>query len=363
MNGNSYGKNLRMTTWGESHQKAMGVTLDGIPSGLEITEEEIQREVDKRRPGQSDISTGRKEEDRIIIQSGLLDGKTTGAPLTVEVKNKDVDSSSYDKLRDTPRPGHADLTYRLKYGFHDHRGGGRASGRETVSWVIAGAVAKKLLEHLGVKVVAHTIRIDGISMQKKPSLEEIERNKEKNSVRCADLETAKKMEKKIKEVAAAGDSTGGVVEVIAVGIPAGLGEPVFQKLDAELAKALMSIPAVKGVEIGAGFRAAELKGSENNDPFIIREGRILTETNNAGGILGGISNGMPIVARIAVKPTSSIALKQKSVNMKTMEETELVVEGRHDPNITPRVVPVAEAMMAFVLADYSLAAGLIPSSK
>ncbi len=359
MYGNSFGRYLRMTTWGESHQKAMGVVIDGIPSGLKLSEGDIQREVDRRKPMQSDITTQRMEEDKIEILSGVFKGKTTGAPLSVVVWNKDVNSSFYERFKDIPRPGHADLTYRLKYGFYDYRGGGRSSGRETLCRVIAGAVAKKILSTIGVRVIAHTVQIENISLKRKVSFEEIERNIEKNAVRCADLETAKMMEKRIREIAEKGDSSGGMVEIIATDVPAGLGDPVFNKLDAEIAKALMSIPAVKGVEIGVGFSAVKMKGSEMNDSYTIKNGKILTKTNNSGGILGGISNGMPIIARIAVKPTSSIGLKQKSVNLKTMKEAELEIKGRHDPNITPRIVPVAESMVAFVIADFSLASGCV----
>ncbi|OYT55103.1 MAG: chorismate synthase [Candidatus Altiarchaeales archaeon ex4484_2] len=360
MEGNSFGRCLRMTAWGESHQKAVGVVLDGLPSGLKLKLEEIQEEVDLRRPGQSEISTPRKEEDRVEILSGLFQGKTTGSPLSMLVYNRDVDSKPYEKIKNIMRPGHADYTYRLKYGFHDYRGGGRSSGRETVSRVMAGAVAKKLLKHPGIKVIAHTTQIADVSLEKTPSIKEIERNSRSNPVRCSDPETADLMMKRIQEIAGAGDSSGGIVDVVALGVPPGLGDPVYNKLDAVLAKALISIPAVKGVEFGAGFKSPDMRGSQMNDPYRITNGKVVFESNNSGGILGGISTGMPLIARIAVKPTSSISVKQKTVDVGRMEEVDLGIEGRHDPNITPRVVPVAEAMTAFVLADYCIAGGLIP---
>ncbi len=360
MEGSSFGRCLRMTTWGESHQKAVGVVIDGLPSGLRLDLKEIQGEVDLRRPGQSEISTPRMEEDRVEILSGLFQGKTTGSPLSMLVYNRDVDSRPYEKIRDIMRPGHADYACRLKYGFHDYRGGGRSSGRETVSRVMAGAVAKKLLQYLDIRVIAHTTQIADVSLEKTPSMEEIERNSRSNPVRCSDPGTADLMMKRIQEISCEGDSSGGIVDVIAWGVPPGLGDPVYNKLDAVLAKALISIPAVKGVEFGSGFKSPAMRGSEMNDPYRIRDGRVVFESNNSGGILGGISTGMPIVARIAVKPTSSISVKQKTVDVERMEEVDLVIEGRHDPNITPRVVPVAEAMTAFVLADCCIAEGLIP---
>ncbi|HJH27530.1 MAG TPA: chorismate synthase [Methanophagales archaeon] len=259
-------------------------------------------------------------------------------------------SSPYERIKNVARPGQADFTYQMKYGIRDYRGGGRASGRETVARVAAGAIAKKILATHDIQILGHVVEICGI-VAKEVGIEELKTNVDKNAVRCADSEAAGKMEALIRQVKAAGDSVGGIVEVIAFGVPTGLGEPVFDKLDAELAKALMSIGAVKGVEIGAGFAAARMKGSEMNDEFIIKEGRISTRTNNAGGILGGISTGAPVVCRIAVKPTASISKPQRSVDMAKMEEVELKIEGRHDPCICPRIVPVAEAMVALVLVD------------
>ncbi|MHC1567174.1 MAG: chorismate synthase [Candidatus Syntropharchaeia archaeon] len=347
---NTFGRIFRVTTWGETHGEAVGVVIDGCPSGLELNEEDIQSELERRRPGQSDVTTSREERDRVKILSGIFEGKTTGTPISMIVENLDVDSKKYERLKNIIRPGHADFTYEKKYGIRDWRGGGRASGRETVGRVAAGAVAKKILSAEGIEVIGHVVEIGGIRA-KEMRIEEIRENTKKNAVRCADLHAAEKMEELIKKVKEEGDSVGGIVEVIALGVPPGLGDPVFDKLDAELTKALMSIGAVKGVEIGAGFRSARMKGSEMNDPFVIKNGKIRTETNNAGGILGGISTGEPIICRIAVKPTSSISKPQKSIDIEKMEEVEIEIEGRHDPCICPRIVPVAEAMIALVIVD------------
>ena len=328
----------------------MGVVVDGCPAELELSEADVQHELDRRKPGVSELTTERKEADEVKILSGVFDGKTLGTPISMLVWNKDVDSSPYERIKNVARPGQADFTYQMKYGIRDYRGGGRASGRETVARVAAGAIAKKILATHDIQILGHVVEIGGI-VAKEVGIEELRKNVDKNAVRCADSEAAGKMEALIKQVKAAGDSVGGIVEVIAFGVPTGLGEPVFDKLDAELAKALMSIGAVKGVEIGAGFAAARMKGSEMNDEFIIKEGRIRTKTNNAGGILGGISTGEPVVCRIAVKPTASISKPQRSVDMAKMEEVELKIEGRHDPCICPRIVPVAEAMVALVLVD------------
>jgi chorismate synthase len=375
MSGNTCGKIFRVTTWGESHGAAMGVVVDGCPAGLELSEADVQHELDRRKPGVSELTTERKEADEVKILSGVFDGKTLGTPISMLVWNKDVDSSPYERIKNVARPGQADYTYQMKYGIRDYRGGGRASGRETAARVAAGAIAKKILAMHDIQILGHVVEIGGI-VAKEVGTEELKTNVDKNAVRCADSEAAGKMEALIKQVKAAGDSVGGIVEVIAFGVPTGLGEPVFDKLDAELAKALMSIGAVKGVEIGVGFAAARMKGSEMNDEFYIitaepaentesqeiylgalrdlggkQEGRISTRTNNAGGILGGISTGAPVVCRIAVKPTASISKPQRSVDMAKMEEVELKIEGRHDPCICPRIVPVAEAMVALVLVD------------
>lgn len=356
MSGSSYGRIFRVTTWGESHGEAVGVVVDGCPPELELSEEDIQHELDRRRPGVSAVTTERQEADEVKILSGVFEGKTLGTPISMLVWNKDVDSRPYEPLKDIARPGQADLSYQQKYGIRDYRGGGRASGRETVARVAAGAIAKKVLASLAIQIIGHVVEVGGIRASD-VRIEDIKGNSESNAVRCADLDAASRMEALIKEVKDAGDSLGGIVEVIALGVPAGLGEPVFDKLDAELAKALMGIGAVKGVEIGAGFEAAKLKGSEMNDEIYIgAEGRIRTRTNNAGGLLGGISIGEPVVCRIAVKPTSSISKPQRSVDMQKMEGVEIEIKGRHDPCICPRIVPVAEAMVALVLVDHLLRA-------
>jgi len=353
MSGNTFGRSFRITTFGESHGRAVGVVIDGCPAGLELSESDVQRELDRRRPGQSSVSTPRSEEDRATILSGVFEGRTTGTPIALIVHNRDHDPGAYEGIKSKPRPNHADFTYFMKYGFRDWRGGGRSSGRETVGRVAAGAVAKKLLSTKGIEILGHTVSVGGVNVGQ-VSYDDIRKNIERNPVRCADPAAAVEMEKTILAAKADDDSVGGVVEVLALNVQPGLGEPVFDKLDADLAGAVMSIGAVKGVEIGAGFEVARRRGSENNDPFTIKEGRVVTLTNNSGGIQGGISNGMPIVLRAAVKPTSSIAKEQKTVDLTTMEEAALRIKGRHDPSIVPRVLPVCEAMVAIVLADHLL---------
>lgn len=360
MSGNSFGQVFRLTTWGESHGPAIGAVVDGCPAGLPLSEKDVQAELDRRRPGQSEVTTPRGEPDVVEILSGVFEGKTTGTPISMLVRNKDVESGVYEELRYTPRPGHADFTYEMKYGFRDYRGGGRSSARETVGRVAAGAIAKKLLGTKNVEILGHVVEVGGISVGG-VTIDQIRKNVEKNPVRCADVKIAEKMRKRVEGAKSEGDSIGGVVEILALNVPPGVGEPVFDKLDADLAKALMSIGAVKGIEIGAGFRAAKMKGSEMNDPFRIKGGVVMTGTNNAGGILGGISNGMPITCRIAVKPTSSISKAQKTVDLSKKVNTEIQIKGRHDPCICPRIVPVAEAMVALVLADHMIRGGFIPT--
>ena len=358
--GNSLGKLFTITSFGESHGRGVGVIIDGCPAGLSITEDDIQREVDKRKPGASAAATRRVEADKVEILSGVFNGVTTGAPVCLLVWNKDVDSGEYEKTRFLLRPGHADYTAFMKYGgFGDFRGGGRFSGRVTVALVMAGAIARKLLALSGIEILAHTVEIGGIKARLS-DFGEIKENAEKNSLHCADLEAAEEMEKLIQKVKEGGDSVGGVIEGIALNVPVGLGEPVFDTLDGELARAMLAIPAIKGVEFGAGFAVAGKKGSENNDSFIIKNGKIVTETNNAGGILGGISSGMPVVIRVAVKPTASIAREQSTVNVEEMKEAGLATKGRHDVCIVPRAVVVVEAMMAVIISDFALRAGLIP---
>ena len=361
MNGNSIGKALTFTCFGESHGALIGAIIDGCPAGLPLKEEDVQIELNKRRPGFTEISTPRKEEDRVEIVSGVYKGYTTGAPICMIVRNIDVKSKPYETIMVKPRPGHADYTAKIKYGgYNDPRGGGRFSGRITVAYVMAGAVAKKLLNLIGVEVLAHTVQVGNIRVEGKISYEDIRRNVYSNPVRCAVPEVAEKMRKEILRVSREGDSVGGIVEGIALNVPAGLGEPIFDSLDSDIAKMLFNIPAVKGVEFGAGFQAASMKGSEANDQYTIVDGKVATITNNAGGILGGISNGMPIKVRVAFKPTPSIAKKQRTVNLESMKEEDIKIVGRHDPCIVPRAVPVVEACLALVLADHALRSNRIP---
>lgn len=361
MPGNTFGHSFRITTWGESHGAAVGVVVDGVPAGLELTEADVQKELNRRRPGQSEVSTPRSESDTVEILSGVFEGMTTGTPISMLVRNKNANPGAYDYIRNIPRPGHADLFYMEKYGFRDHRGGGRSSGRETVGRVAGGAIAKKLLSSFGIEVLAHVIELGGVKARQ-VTVEEIRDNVDRTVVRCADMEAAEKMLEQVRLAREEGDSIGGIVELIATGVPEGLGEPVFDKLDADIAGALMSIGAVKGVEVGAGFDCARMKGSQMNDAFVMEDGgSVITETNNAGGIIGGLSTGMPLICRIAVKPTPSISKKQKTVDMSSMEEMDIEVRGRHDPTIPPRMVPVAESMMALVLADHMIRSGRMNS--
>ena len=358
--GNSLGKKFVITSFGESHGRCVGILIDGCPAGLPISEKDIQLELDKRKPIQIIYSTTRMEADKVDILSGIFEGYTTGAPICLAIWNNDIDSGAYEKIKDLLRPGHADYTAFIKYGgFNDYRGGGRFSGRITAGFVMAGAVAKKLLSLIGVTVLAHTVEIGGTKTDAgilRISAEAIDNN----PLKCADLQASEKMLAAIAQAGKRGDSLGGIIESIALNVPAGLGEPVFDTLEGDLAKALFAIPAVKGVEFGAGFAAAKMKGSENNDPVRVKRGKIVTETNNSGGILGGISNGMPIVVRVAVKPTPSISRKQKTVNIDKMESAEVEIKGRHDVCIVPRAVPVVSAMMAITLCDYALQAKIIP---
>ncbi len=322
--GNTFGKKFRVTTYGESHGEAVGAIIEGCPIGTELDTEKIQLELDRRKPGIGAFASQRKEPDKLVTVSGIENGKVTGKKIQLEVKNLDARPKDYSEIIKKPRPGHADLSYFLKYGKIT-AGGGRASGRETIGRVLAGAIAKQLLERKGIEIRGKIIEIGGA---KENFAEVMQKAKEENN------------------------SVGGIIEITATGVPAGLGEPVFDKLSADLAKGLMSIPSIKGIEIGAGFHAAKMRGSQDNDPITIEGGKIITKTNNAGGILGGISNGMPVVCRIAVKPASSIGIEQDTIDISTMKPTKLKVEGRHDSCICPRVVPVAEAMVALVIIDH-----------
>lgn len=347
MPGNTFGQYFRITTWGESHGPALGVVIDGCPPRLVLNEAIIQETLDKRRPGKGGIAESpRNEPDHAEILSGVFEGQTTGTPILLIIRNRDVRSQAYDRLRDIFRPGHGDYTYWKKYGIRDHRGGGRASGRETAARVAAAAVAQVFLDTVGINVIAYTIALGGIKARKH-DIGLVNQNR----LFCPDLEAAERMEKRIAEIRSKGDSVGGIVEVLATGVPPGLGEPVFDKLDADLAKGLMSIGAVKGVEIGAGFRAAELLGSENNDPIV--PGGFLS--NNSGGILAGISNGDDLIVRAAVKPIPSISKEQDTITV-SGKPAKLKVGGRHDASAIPRIVPVCEAMVRLVLADHILRA-------
>jgi chorismate synthase len=359
--GNSIGKKFVVTCFGESHGKCVGVVIDGCPAGLPLSESDVQMELDKRKPGGSRVSTPRIEEDKAVLLSGVFNNFTTGAPICIIVWNKDVKSEGYNQIKRKPRPGHADYTASIRYGgFNDHRGGGRFSGRITLAYVIAGTVAKKLLKLIDVEILAHTVQIGNIKLSTKVSNKEIRKNVYKNSVRCADSQAAITMEREILKVKKAGDSIGGLVEGLVLNYPAGLGDPIFDSLDSDIAKMIFNIPAVKAIEFGAGLRVVQMQGSENNDQFRIKDGKIITETNNCGGILGGLSNGMPIVIRVAFKPTPSISKKQKTINLKEKKETKIELSGRHDPCIVPRAVPVVEASLAIVLIDHVLRTGAIP---
>lgn len=360
MTANSIGKNFVITCFGESHGRCVGVVIDGCPPGLDLNEDDIQREIDKRRPLSTQVFTSRKEEDKVEILSGIFNGHTTGAPLCMLVWNRNVESESYEELRWKPRPGHADYPALVRYrNFNDYRGGGRFSGRITVAYVMAGAVAKKLLRKNDIEVLAHVINVGGVKLRKQPRLDEIRNNVYTNSMRCADAETAKLMEKIVLEVRDSKDSVGGIIESIVLNVPAGIGDPIFDSLDANIAKALFNIPAVKGVEFGVGFKVAQLKGSKNNDQYTIKDGKIVTLTNNSGGIIGGISTGMPIVIRIAFKPPPSISKKQKSVDLKDMKIIDLEVKGRHDACIVQRAVPIVESFVAIVIVDHLLCHGAL----
>ncbi|HYQ95409.1 MAG TPA: chorismate synthase [Candidatus Eisenbacteria bacterium] len=337
----TFGKLLTITTFGESHGPAVGVILDGCPPGISVTAELVQRDLDRRRPGQSAVTTQRKEPDLVEILSGVFEGVTTGATIALVVRSVDARPQDYSNLKDVFRPGHADYTYWQKYGVRDHRGSGRSSGRETVGRVAAGAIARAVLQGIGARVQAYTVQVGDLVTEARDF-----EFAEQNAVRCPDRAMAPRMEAAILKAREAGDSLGGVVEIMATGVPAGLGDPVMDKLDASLAWGLMSIGAVKGFEIGEGFGAARKRGSEMNDRMTAAG----FATNYAGGILGGISTGEPIVARIAVKPPSSIAIPQKTVDVHG-EEREFAIQGRHDPCLCPRVVPVAEAMTCLTLAD------------
>lgn len=354
MAGNSFGQVFRIATFGESHGGGVGVVIDGCPPGIYISEEDVQIQLDRRKPGQSDITTPRKEEDKIHILSGVSEGITTGTPIALLAYNNDVRSQDYDELKTLYRPGHADYTYEEKYGIRDWKGSGRASARETLARVAAGAVAEKYLsEKLGIRFMSYVEQVGTISTNidyesVTPAMVE------SNIVRCPDPEKAEEMIALIETVKAEGDSIGGIIKGVIKGVPVGLGEPVFDKLSADLAKAMMSINAVKGFEIGSGFRAATMRGSEHNDEFYLDSAHsVRTKTNNAGGILGGISDGEDIVFRVAIKPVSTISRRQQTVT-KDKKSVSLEAAGRHDPCVLPRAVPIVDAMASLVVMDHYL---------
>jgi chorismate synthase len=361
---NTLGSNFAFTCFGESHGRCVGVVIDGCPTGLELAEQDVQKLLDLRKPGQSIVTTQRAEEDKVEILSGLFKGKTTGAPITMLIWNSDQRSSDYDKFVNIPRPGHADYPAYVKYGgMNDYRGGGRFSGRITACFVMAGAVAQKLLAKvLGVEIFAYTLELGGIRANiESLSKEEIVAKRYSNEVRCPDQESAEKMKQLVIQERGHGDSLGGIVECAVLDLPVGVGEPVFSSVESALSKAIFSIPAVKAIEFGSGFAGTRRKGTQNNDVYTkTQDGKIVTRTNNSGGILGGMTNGMPVLFRVGFKPASSIAAAQDTLDMSTMKETRLVVPGRHDPTVVPRAVPVVECMTACVMADLAAQGGFIP---
>jgi len=359
--GNSIGKEFVVTTFGESHGKVVGVVVDGCPSGLPLSEADFQEELDRRIPAEPKIVSARIEKDSAKILSGVFNGYTTGAPIAVMVENKETKSSDYEGIKDLPRPGHSDYPARIRYGgFNDYRGGGRFSGRVTVAIILAGTIAKKLLGRYNIDVLAYTTAIGKVKTDKAFSTAEIRKNRYAAATRCPDLECAQKMEEAIVAAKRSDNSLGGIVECIALNMPPGVGDPLFDTLDGDLSKAIFAVPAVKGVEFGVGFKTAALMGSENNDAFLMKGGKVVTVTENAGGILGGLSSGMPVVIRVAIKPTPSIGKEQKTVNLSSMKDAELSVKGRHDPCVVPKAVPAIEAAVAMTLADHLIRGGIIP---
>lgn len=353
MAGNSFGQVFKITTFGESHGGAVGAVIDGFPSGIKITEEEIQKEMDRRKPGQSNITSPRKEEDIIHILSGVFEGKTTGTPILLIAYNKDVKSEDYLHLKDLYRPGHADFTYFQKYGLRDWRGSGRASARETLARVAAGAIAQKYLKQkANIEIVSFVEQVGNLKTDM--DFNTVTKDMvESNIVRCPDQEVAEKMIQLIEQVRSEGDSIGGVIRGIIKNVPAGLGEPVFDKLPADLAKAMLSINATKGFEFGSGFEGTKMKGSEHNDEFILKNGKPKLKTNHAGGTLGGISTGENIYFRVAFKPVSTIKKPQKTLNLQN-QEVDLEAFGRHDPCVLPRAVSIVDAMASLVIMDHYL---------
>ena len=356
---NSFGTRYRTLVFGTSHGPFVGCTIEGLKAGTPVDVARVQAQLDRRRPGQSLVTSQRKEEDRVEFTEGLRDGATSGEPLVAIIRNEDVQSKSYADVARVPRPGHGDFTARMKYGGKsDLRGGGQLSGRMTAPLVVSGAVARQVLAPLGVRFYAHAAQIAEV-VAKPVTPEEIEANVERTPVRCADLEAADRMVAAVEAARKDRDSVGGIIEGVITGLPVGVGEPFFESMEACLAHLFFSIPAVKGVDFGSGFRAVSMRGSEHNDPFVVRDGKVVTATNHAGGILGGIATGMPVTFRVVVKPTASIAKPQRSVDLAAMEETEIVVTGRHDPCIVPRAVPVVENAAAMAVLDLAFQGGFL----
>jgi len=355
---NTIGRLYRVTSFGESHGRCVGVVVDGCPAGHRLDLEHMQAELDRRRPGQSGVSTTRGEEDEVEVLSGVFNGVTTGAPICMLTWNRDMDSTRYEEHRWTPRPGHADYTAEKRYGGHqDYRGGGRFSGRITAGYVMAGALAKQVLAAThGIEVLGYTSQIGSIAAPD-VSLDQVRENTDRNPVRCPDPHTAREMERNILKARDEGDSLGGTVRCVVLNVPPGVGQPIFDTLEGDLAKALFGVPAVKAVEFGAGTALASMRGSESNDPYKVVGGRVETASNNMGGVLGGVSTGAPIEFTVTFKPTPSVSRPQKTVDLKTLKETTITIEGRHDPCIVPRAVPVVESVTAMVILDHMIQRG------
>ncbi|MFX0058175.1 MAG: chorismate synthase [Candidatus Hodarchaeota archaeon] len=365
MGDNIFGTIFKITSFGESHGKLIGVIIDGVPAGLGFNLGFIQDQLNMRKPGQSLLTSARLESDKVELLSGVFNGKTTGAPIGLIIKNEDINSSKYEELKDLLRPSQVDFTSLKKFGgYADYRGSGRFSGRITAGFVMAGAIAKQILNKYNISIFAYTKSIGQIEDSEKYSITNINKFlelREKSSVRALNLELSKKMEKEIEKVKNLNDSIGGTIKCIISNFPPGIGGPIFNSIESNISKAVFSIPSIKGIEFGAGFKAAKMRGSEHNDPWIIKNGEIITQKNDSGGIIGGISTGMPIEYIVAVKPTPSIGIPQKTVNLRTMKEAVIQIEGRHDPCIVPRAVVVVEAMTSIVLLDFLLIEGVIPS--
>ncbi|MFX1259737.1 MAG: chorismate synthase [Promethearchaeota archaeon] len=365
MGDNTFGNAFKITSFGESHGKLVGIIVDGVPAGMEFNLDIIQKELNKRRPGQSYLTTSRSEPDEAKVLSGIFNNKTTGAPICLIIENKDIDSSKYEELKDLLRPSQIDYSALKKYGgFADYRGSGRFSGRITAGFVMAGAIAKQILRNYNITIFGYTKSIGDIVDNDLYNIDNLEKYidlREKSLVRSLSSNKSKLMEKLIKEIKSENDSIGGTIKCIINNFPEGIGGPVFNSLESNISKAIFSIPAIKGIEFGAGFKATTMKGSEHNDPWIIKDGKIQTTKNDSGGIIGGISTGMPIEFTVAVKPTATIGKSQKTVNIETMENVEIKFLGRHDPSIVPRAIIVVEAMTAIVLLDNLLIEGVVPS--